>query len=142
MFQICEADEAIRLAIRRSGKPHWGPRNSSRMRHVNKRPNVAACGRQRIRAMILVEGQEPQNQPTDGHFGVHYERSFYHPSKPTLITDAIMSSPSGEEDLELREALRVLQSGGFDASAPLFATGPTLMLVGRGSSNGMSKDCS
>jgi len=33
-----------------------------------------------------------------------------------------MSSPSGEDDLELREALRVLQSGGFDASAPLFAT--------------------
>ena len=33
-----------------------------------------------------------------------------------------MSSPSGKEDLEFREALRVLQSGGFDASAPLFDT--------------------
>ena len=37
-----------------------------------------------------------------------------------------MSSFTGKDDPEFREALRVLQSGGFDASAPLFGTGTDL----------------
>ena len=37
-----------------------------------------------------------------------------------------MSSFTGKGDPEFREALRVLQSGGFDVSAPLFGTGTDL----------------
>jgi Ankyrin repeats (3 copies) len=42
------------------------------------------------------------------------------------ISEAIMSSLTGKEDPEFREALRVLQGGSFDASAPLFGTGTDL----------------
>ena len=49
-------------------------------------------------------------------------------ARRTQISEAIMSSVTGKEDPEFREALRVLQGGGFDASAPLFGAGTDLAI--------------